>query len=357
MASLEYPERNHFLTPSGTTVSAWVIGMGQVPGRDAEQVVLQVSSSGFATRKVSVILDAPPLIHVALQQTYSIPLTEPAKKTMALVATLDAIDQDPASPADPAQPWTIEVGAERAVGLLHRAKLSDRALRRYIARRTYDLFRRSTLDSGFTFDDMDLLTTGGELTDLKRNCQVLAEEGYLKLMRDEPPKLVVGPTAKLVRAVELYGAAPEDVVSERDYAAALAAYSVLRGQTESLLLERRRFDVARTPTELVSVFRAVAPTVEAIVRGLLKAHRSTKADATLGPMIGEMVSRRLGSVGLWSQLNHILSFGRDLTEHGEELPEPVLRIACENAFELVPQLGALFPQAEVGRLGIEPRTY
>ena len=60
-------------------------------------------------------------------------------------------------------------------------------------------------------------------------------------------------------------------------------------------------------------------------------------------MIGELVRRRLGSVGLWSQLNHILSFGRELTEHGEELPEPVLRIACENAFELVPQLAALFP--------------
>jgi len=340
---LEYPQRNHFLTPSGTTISAWVVGVSPVADRDAEQVVLRVSSSGFAVREVSVILDAPPMINAALQQSYSIALTEPAKKTVALVATLDAIDQDPASPADPAQPWTIQVGAEKAVGLLRRPKLSDRALRRYIARRTYDLFRRSTVDSGFKFDDLDLITTGADLTDMKRNCQVLAEEGYLRLVRADATGVVVGPTAKLVRAVEQYGAAPEDVVSERDYATALAVYPVLREHTESLLLERRRFDVARTPTELVSVFRAVAPTVEATVRSLLRAHGSTRADATLGPMIGELVRRRLGSVGLWSQLNHILSFGRELTEHGEELPEPVLRIACENAFELVPQLAALFP--------------
>jgi len=341
---LEYPNRNFFLTPSGSTISASVLGMSPVEGRDAEQVVFQVSSSGFSTRTVKVILDAPPLIDVALQQSHSIVLTDPTKKTVALIATLTAIDQDPATPADPAQPWTIHVGAESAVNLLRHPKLSDRALRRYIARRTYDLFRRSTLDSGFTFDDLDLITTGADLTDFKRNCQVLAEEGYLRLVRADATGVAVGPTAKLVRAVEQYGAAPEDAVSERDYAAALAAYPVLRDHTESLLLERRRFDVARTPTELASVFRAVAPTVEATVRSLLRARGSTRADTTLGPMIQEMVRNRLGTQGLWSQLNHILSFGRDLTAHGEEIPEPVLRIACENAFELVPQLGALFPQ-------------
>ncbi len=343
MKPLEYPERAHFLTPSGTTISASVLGVSQVPGRDAEQVVLQVSSSGFATRNVKVILDAPILINAALGQSYSIPLNEPAKRTVALVATLDAIDQDPESHANPAQPWTIELGAEKAVGLLQRPTLSDRALRRYIARRTHDLYRRNTLDSAFRFDDVDLITTGANRTDIMRNCQVLGEEGYLRLVRADANEVVVGPTAKLVRAVEQYGAAPEDVVSERDYAAALAAYPALREHRDSLLLERRRFDVARTPTELASVFRALAPTVEATVRSLLKAHGSTRADTTLGPMIQDLVRNRLGSVGLWSQLNHILAFGRDLAEHGEEIPEPVLRIACENAFELVPQLAALFP--------------
>ena len=37
--------------------------------------------------------------------------------------------------------------------------------------------------------------------------------------------------------------------------------------------------------------------------------------------------------------------GAELTDVGADIPAAVLRIACENAFELVPQLAALFPRA------------
>ena len=60
-------------------------------------------------------------------------------------------------------------------------------------------------------------------------------------------------------------------------------------------------------------------------------------------MISALQQHRIGTRGLLAQLNHILKFGRDLAEHGYAMSEPVLRMACENAFELAPQLGALFP--------------
>lgn len=58
----------------------------------------------------------------------------------------------------------------------------------------------------------------------------------------------------------------------------------------------------------------------------------------------DLQSRGVASPALLSQLNHILKFARDLSQHGESLPQAVLRIACENAFELIPQLAALWPR-------------
>jgi hypothetical protein len=57
------------------------------------------------------------------------------------------------------------------------------------------------------------------------------------------------------------------------------------------------------------------------------------------------LGRTSGNIATISQLNHVLKFGRDLTQHGAAMPEPVLRIAAQNLFELAPQLAALFPRA------------
>jgi len=128
-----------------------------------------------------------------------------------------------------------------------------------------------------------------------------------------------------------------------EYQARVLAYPGLRAYAESLVIERSRLVVAQSLPELESVFRATAPTIESIARDLLVAHGSARDLSTLGPIIAEIQSRGLGGVPLLSQLNHVLKFGRDLSEHGHSVPEPVLRIACENAFELAPQLGSLFP--------------
>ncbi len=79
------------------------------------------------------------------------------------------------------------------------------------------------------------------------------------------------------------------------------------------------------------------------VRRILRAHGSDKEHGTLGPMNSELRQLSIGTGGLWSQLNAVLNNGRDISLHGEELPVAVLRMACENCFELFPQLGQLFP--------------
>jgi len=152
---------------------------------------------------------------------------------------------------------------------------------------------------------------------------------------------LVGKTA-LVRDVERFGAAHEDATSAVDYAAALSAYPTIASVMPAILAERRRYDVANTETELMSVFRAVPPLVETVVRELLVNLGSKRDHSTLGPMIADLKGRGVGGVGLWSQLEYVLKFGRDLAQHGTALPLAVLRIACENAFELVPQVAVLF---------------
>ena len=133
------------------------------------------------------------------------------------------------------------------------------------------------------------------------------------------------------------------VIAQQDYEATLNNYPLLKTYTEPLLLEYRRYNTAITPGEIISVFRAISPLVENILRDLLHTHGCSRQFPSLGPMISELQQRDLGSVALYSQLNHILKFSRDLAQHGASVSEPVLRIACENAFELVPQLASIFP--------------
>ncbi len=106
----------------------------------------------------------------------------------------------------------------------------------------------------------------------------------------------------------------------------------------------QRYSTAVTHQELESVFRAVAPLVEAVLKQLLKSKGSKHEHSSLGPAIADLHQRGIGGKPLWSQLNHILKFARDLEGHGASLPDPVLRIACENSFGLIPQLAALFPR-------------
>ncbi len=110
-----------------------------------------------------------------------------------------------------------------------------------------------------------------------------------------------------------------------------------------LTIERRRYEAAQSAGELQSVFTATAPVIENILREFLGIVVPGRQFTNLGQMIAVVQQRQIGGLPLLSQLNHILDFGRDLAAHGHQLPEPVIRIACENAFSLATQLGALFP--------------
>jgi hypothetical protein len=181
------------------------------------------------------------------------------------------------------------------------------------------------------------------MTDLLRNVQILAAEEYLNWSQPLADRIDVIPTAKLIREVERFGCAREDATKEQDLLAAIDAYPDLKAHKATMANEWRRYEIAFTDVELQSVFRSIAPIVEQVAKELLLTRGSTTSHPTLGPVIGELRSRKIGGIALWSQLDHILKFGRDLAQHGSDLPDTVVRIACANAFELLPQLGALFP--------------
>lgn len=110
-------------------------------------------------------------------------------------------------------------------------------------------------------------------------------------------------------------------------------------------MEWDRFSTAGSSLELASVYRALVPEVERLLRSVLRQHGSRKADTNLRPMIAELETLRLGDRGFWSTLRHIVNFMRDLTEHGQDVSEATLRIACETTFGLIPQIASLAPGA------------
>jgi len=198
-----------------------------------------------------------------------------------------------------------------------------------------------------SFDERDAALTGADPNDFLRNLQLLEQEGYLVLSGTHDPGFAgfdARGTARLIRDVERYGAAAPDVESQEDYALRLQAVQALSANHSAILAERLRYRAAQSSVELASVFRAVAPLLEGVVRRLLEAHGSKRNHSSLGPMIGELTERRLGTLGLRSQLSAVQSSARDISLHGEELPSAVLRIACETCFELFPQLGMLYPE-------------
>lgn len=265
--------------------------------------------------------------------------SDPAE-VVALLALIYALDSDLEFLADRSN-RILDVNDALVARLLSFRPPGDRAIRRFLARWVYNVYARNTLDVQVPVERVDALILGCSRTDLERNAGLLVAEGYLLAGESFVGGSTYKPTPRLIREVERYGAVREDVSSERDYPATLQAYPILAEYREAILAEWNRFATARSEVELASIFRALAPLVEAVLRRVLSTYGSTKAKANLGPMISDLEQRNLGNRGLWSRLNHIVSFARDLAEHGEAVSEPALRVACDEAFDLIPQLSAL----------------
>ncbi len=256
-----------------------------------------------------------------------------------MVAVLAAIDQDPAF-FDPAtQSYDIEIGPGNVAGFCDRPRLSDQELRRYIARRVYDEYSRGDMDVLVGFGEMDLWLTGNQAQDFLRNTQVLEAEGYLRMHR----AMGVGnfdaqPTARLVRDVERYGSAREDAISSGDYESLVRSSPTLVRRFDSIMLEHRAvFPCSNTRRARVRIPCHCTASGRCASRGI-EGKGATRDLPTLGTMISELQQRRLDGVHIYSQLNRILKFARDLEQHGAQLPMSVLRIAAANAFELLPQV-------------------
>jgi hypothetical protein len=337
----------HFVTPSGTTVHVFAAPIERAPNRDGAIRTYHVSSAA-TSGPVSIYIDAPVLTAASLRDQTGIQLTDQLFDRLAVSAILAKIDADPEFIGRKDDEFQIAVTPDNIVEFANRPRLSDRELRRYIARKVYDAYSRSEMAILVDFDEFDEQITGASRIDLLRNAQVLQQEGYVKLERTMgEANFELIPQARLVRDVERYGSAKDDAVSDQDYAGALHANSQLAECRDRILYEYQRYGSATSSVEIASVFRSIAPLVEGVLRAVLTSHGVTRDLPNLGRMIAEVQKRGIGTSHLLSQLNHILKFGRDLEGHGNELPDSVLRIACANAFELVPQLGALFkPETE-----------
>ena len=335
--------RERFVTPSGLAATILREETGRAPHRDAERHWLTVTSESVEAR-MYVDLLTPRLLDLALQQHEGLLQFENVREVIVLLAVISHLGTLGDLPTDNHGNRVLRITPSDAIQLLKGAPLDDRSIRRFLARRLYDHYTRSDLNTWELIDEFDVATCGSTVSDVLRNARLLEAEGYIRIGLDAPNGFEAMPTARLVREVEKFGAAQEDSVNERDYLGALAAYTSLSPHREALTLEYGRYVTATSTTELESVFRAVAPVVEAIVKETLRANGSRRHHSSLGPAISDLKNRGVGGPGLWMQLDHVLSFPRDLTEHGLPLPVSVLRIACANAFELVPQLASLQPR-------------
>lgn len=332
----------HYVTRSGLSAQLLLEGEQKAPMRDSWEVWFTIRTPGNNKERACVRLLSPMIMKLQLE-AIGAGTFEDNKQKLAILALLDNLDGLSELPADPYGNREIAVGSEDVEGLLRRPRQSDRDIRRFLARRVYDGYSRSTLREHMTLDAMDIAICGASDRDVMRNSQLLEEEGYLFIRASAPGSITIEPRAKLVREVERYGAARDDAAGEADFISSMRAYSSLATVVEAVLLEYGRYTTARTAVELDSVFRAVAPIVEKVVKDVLLAGGSSSQHSSLGPAINDMRQRHIGNIGLWAELSHVLKFTRDLSQHGTSLPEPVLRIACENCFQLLPQLAALYP--------------
>jgi hypothetical protein len=333
----------YFLTPSGSSIQVVHDGMKPHPDRDAHQHWLRVTTDAGTVECVCVLVVIPDLINSIVSQS-SRGITGDVGQALSVLRVVRSFDDLASVQPNAHGARTLEVTPDNVTDLIEARRVSDRTVRQYLARRVYDQYSRSILNTSVDLGDAEMRILGINAQSLVRNAQVLEAEGYFNIQSNSGSRVLVRPTVKLVRDVERYGGPREDATSERDYAGAVNAYPNIKANVPALLLEYQRYITATSAIELESVFKSVAPIVEMIAKDLLAASGSNSQHSTLGPVLNELHSRGVGGVALASQLNHILKFGRDLAQHGVSLPEPVLRIACENAFELVPQLGALFPR-------------
>lgn len=341
-----------WVTPSGTTVSVEHGTEYTRSGHAAVFVDVNVGSTGGELRTVNVRLDEPDFVNPLRVKNQLAPLTEQDRAEAARVAAIREVDASPDFFAD-AEPLCLELGYDELNSPPVEC-ISDKALRRYLALRLYLLWKKGSFDDYLQFGPTDVALTGAGPEAFLRNLQVFEQEGYVELNRTYGAGFSgfeARATARLVRDVEDHGAAQADVESQEDFNARIEGLDSLAPDRASIVAERQRYEVAQTTEEVASVFRAVMPVLEGVVRRLLRAHGSNKEHGTLGPMIGELHQRSIGTRGLWSQLNAVLNNGRDISLHGEELPVAVLRFACESGFELFPQLGQLFPVDPAGSSG------
>ncbi len=179
---------------------------------------------------MSIILDAPPLIAATLSQNVQLLYNDDTKRDLSLMAVVDEIDRNPGFAFTGADAHQVIVTPERSLTLFRREPISDRGLRRFIARQLYESFARTTLKEDIGFGRIHFLMTGRETTDFVRNLELLEDDEYLIITGRIP--LRARPRAKLIREVERYGAAREDVVTTQDYVQSLAAYEALAPHRE-----------------------------------------------------------------------------------------------------------------------------
>lgn len=336
-----------WVTPSGTTVSVPTGSEQTRSGFAGVHFELNVSSTGGDARVVTVYIDDLQFVNGCRRQNGLPPLDEEARATAAQVAAIKAVDDNPDFFAS-SEPLRVELGYDELDETRPKHPISNEALRRYVAQRLFLSWEHESFDQFLRFETMDESLTGAGPEAFLRNLQLLEQEGYVELSRTMGggfPSFEARPTARLVRDVERYGAAAADVESEEDYVGRLVGtQDALAPDWDGIIAERRRYEVAQTPEEVVSVFRALVPILESVVRRLLQTHGSKRDPGTLGPMIGELQERQIGTRGLWTQLNAVQTNARDSSAHGEYVPLGVLRMATVGCFELFPQLGLLFPR-------------
>lgn len=331
------------MSPSGSSVNIEFIGSDKHPHRDARRLLYEVTSKAGPTERVLVTAVHPEEL---VGEVSKMPggVEGDVCEALALIKIGRTYETLSIKAVDADNYKHLELTRTDVATLIQPSNVGDRAARRYLARLAYDKYSRSILNRDMRISETDRRVLGISFVDLQRNLEVLEAEGYLEIKTYRAERdVLVRPTVLLVREVEKYGAPKEDAVSERDYLASVQAYSRLQAFIPLIEVEYRRYRTSVSRAELESVFRAIAPVVESIAKELAVAHGSSEP-GTLGPAIAELHNRGIGGVGLDTQLNHILKFARDLSLHGVSMPEPVLRMASENAFELVPQLGSLFPR-------------
>src|SRR2546426_3064859 len=148
--------QDFYVTPSGSTAQVKLLGADRHPNRDAERHIFSLQSPAGSHETLNVTLVAPRLIDAALQQNGLPPLTE-IKKELTHLAAVTSFDRLELLPTDEEGRRLVQIEGPEAMALLRRPRIPDREIRRFIARRIYQVYSRSTLNEIVLFDNFDLL--------------------------------------------------------------------------------------------------------------------------------------------------------------------------------------------------------